>query len=414
MTMDNSLPTGYELDCLGLVCALGNSKQQVLSRLLQGDRSGMVKRAGYLPDQSQSVPVAEVPIDILSDQYALPASMGHFESRNNRLLQLAYDQIRTDVASVPERFGSARVAIVLGTSTSGVTETEGAFAKKLDSSELPSGYDYHRQEFGDPAQFLAQLLGVEGPQYCVSTACSSGAKVFGSARRLLETNRADAVIVGGVDSLCRLTVNGFQALESISSEPCVPFEQARDGINIGEAAALFVMTKSSHIAPDKVYLLGVGESSDAHHISAPHPDGVGAISAMESALRQAKLQAADIAYINAHGTATQQNDLVESKAINRVFGSSVPTSSTKGMLGHTLGAAGALEAAICWLLLSEYNAAGRMPYQALSGPLDSELDPINVVTSPDMPLSEGAILSNSFAFGGSNAALVIGRGRYVR
>ena len=414
MRTDDNMPIAYQLDCLGLACSLGVGKQQVLSRLLEGDRSGIIQRTGYLQDPSVPIPVAEVAIDIESDAYKLPDSMGRYESRNNRLLMLAYEQIRTEAKSAIQQFGPERVAIVLGTSTSGVSETENAFTSRKATSMLPEGYDYHRQEFGDPAQFLAEFLGIEGPHYCISTACSSGAKVFGSARRLLETGRADAVIVGGVDSLCRLTINGFQALESISKEPCVPFEQARDGINIGEGAALFLMTRSVQIEPQELYLLGVGESSDAYHISAPHPEGVGAIAAMQAALRDAKLSPSDIAYINAHGTATQQNDLVESKAINQVFGADVPTCSTKGMLGHTLGAAGALEAAICWLLLSEYNAAACMPFQVISGLLDSELEPINLVTTPGIPLAEGAILSNSFAFGGSNAALVIGRGNYVR
>ena len=226
------------------------------------------------------------------------------------------------------------------------------------------------KSLGDPAAFLSEYFHIKGVSYCVSTACSSGAKVFGSARRLLETNRCDAVIVGGVDSLCQLTVNGFSSLDSVSKGRCAPFEQGRDGINIGEAAALFLMTKSQQPSSDEICFLGIGESSDAHHISAPHPEGVGAIAAMEQALADAQLDPADIAYINAHGTATPQNDLVESKAINTVLGEQVPTSSTKGMLGHTLGAAGAIEAAICWLLLSKYNPSNALPFQKLSGDID--------------------------------------------
>ncbi len=402
----------YSLSALGVICALGNGKSEVLNNLLKGDQSGLVKRSDLLLD-------GEVYVGAVRDEHIsqpLPESLKHFDSRNNRLLLVAYQQIATQTEAVISQFGHSRVGIVLGTSTSGVEETEIALRAKSEPDHWPEGYDYARQEFGDPAEFLSRYLNTLGPAYCVSTACSSSAKAFGSARRLLDSGVCDAVLVGGVDSLCQLTLNGFASLESLSKSYCAPFSKARDGINIGEAAALFLMTRNTTPTADDICFMGIGESSDAHHISAPHPEGLGAIASMEAALHSAGIKPGDLAYINLHGTATPQNDAMESRAVNQVLGSDLPASSTKNLTGHTLGAAGALEAALCWLLLSHYNAERRLPDQVTRGGIDDTLPALNLIgiTTPASRLENGVVMSNSFAFGGSNASLILASGYYLR
>jgi len=265
--------------------------------------------------------------------------------------------------------------------------------------DWPESFAYQRQEIGSPAAFVAAHLGLDGPAYTLSTACSSSARALASGRRLLALGLCDAVIAGGADSLCALTVNGFAALEAVSDQPCLPFSPNRRGINIGEAAALFLMTPE----PGGIQLAGYGESSDAHHISAPLADGSGAQAAMQAALNMAGVSVAQVDYVNLHGTATAQNDSMEAQAIYQLFGEQAPCSSTKALTGHTLGACGALEAAFCWLALRE----GCLPPQVNDGVIDSALAPIRLATAEAAPLRRA--LSNSFAFGGNNAALLLER-----
>lgn len=403
----------YRLSAMGAICALGNDHQAILSGLLSGDQSGITRKQNLL--LTGDVYVGAVPDGKFADQQ-IPESLRCYDSRNNRLLLAAYQQIAPQVASVVAAVGSDRIGIVLGTSTSGVAESEQALALKHNSGNWPEGYHYGLQEFADPALFLADLLDLNGPAYSISTACSSSAKVFGSARRLIEAGLCDAVLVGGVDSLCRLTVNGFAALESIAKTYCSPFSEQRDGINIGEAAALFLVTAETSVVANDIYFLGMGESSDAHHISAPHPEGLGAAAAMEAALRDAQVAANDVAYINLHGTGTPQNDAMESKAVARVLGSQVPASSTKAITGHTLGAAGALEAAFGWLLLSDLNEDKQLPPQVTRGNIDTSLAPLNLVgqKNSQAALGKGVYMSNSFAFGGSNASLILAAGDFIK
>jgi 3-oxoacyl-[acyl-carrier-protein] synthase-1 len=252
---------------------------------------------------------------------------------------------------------------------------------------------------------LCHVLGVAGPATVISTACSSSAKALASAARLLRAGLADAVITGGADSLCRFTVAGFTALESVSEARCNPMSINRRGINIGEGAALFLMTRE----PGPVRLSGWGESSDAHHISAPEPEGRGALAAMRAALERASVTPSEIDYVNLHGTATPLNDAMESRAVHALLGGSVPCSSTKPLTGHTLGAAGALEAAFCWLALHD-NPRGRLPPHWWDGEADPALPALSLV-KPGQELGRPlrAVLSNSFAFGGSNAALLLER-----
>jgi 3-oxoacyl-[acyl-carrier-protein] synthase-1 len=306
------------------------------------------------------------------------------------------------------RYGAHRVGIVIGTSTSGIAETEAAIAAHLASGTLPDAFHYAQQEMASPATMLAGELGVSGPAYAHSAACASGAKALASAARLISMGMCDAVITGGVDTLCAFTVAGFSALESVSSARCNPLSSNRNGINIGEGAALFLMTRE----PAAVALCGWGEASDGHHMSAPDPAGSGARIAIAEALARAGIDAAHIDYINLHGTATLQNDAMESRVVADLFGAAVPVSSTKALTGHTLGAAAALEAAFCWLAMQDENPDGALPAHLWDGQPDPALPALNVAqpgTRLGRPLAYA--LSNSFAFGGSNAALVLGRAR---
>jgi 3-oxoacyl-[acyl-carrier-protein] synthase-1 len=262
-------------------------------------------------------------------------------------------------------------------------------------------------ELGLPSEFLAMALGAEGPAFTISTACSSAAKALASAKRYLEVGLCDAVIAGGADMLCGFTVAGFLSLEALSPELCIPFSAKRRGINIGEAAALFLVTRGQ----GPVRLLGAGESSDAYNVSAPEPGGRGAAEAMQLALKHSGLKTSDIDYINLHGTGTPHNDSMESRAVEKVFGLGTPCSSTKPLTGHTLGTAGALEAAFCWLLLSGENPQGALAPHIYDGAYDPALPAIRLVKPGETlgrPLQY--LASNSFGFGGSNASLILGRG----
>ncbi|HRE17920.1 MAG TPA: beta-ketoacyl-ACP synthase, partial [Rhodocyclaceae bacterium] len=325
-------------------------------------------------------------------------------SRNNRMLLAALEQIADDVAEIVRRHGPHRVGIVLGTSTSGVAEGEAAIAEYVRSGSLPADFDYGQMEIGAPAPFLAEVLGIYGPAYTVSTACTSGAKALASARNLLATGLVDAVIAGGVDTLCRLTLNGFTALESTTAALTNPLSRNRQGINIGEGAALFIVSRDD----GPVEMLGVGESSDAYHMSAPEPEGRGAETAIRAALTQAALLPAAIGYVNLHATATPKNDAMECLSLHRIFPEGVPVSGTKPLTGHTLGAAGAIEAAFCWLALT---GDGHLPPHVWDGEFDPELPRLHVVQA-EQHFPEGKpeiCMSNSFAFGGNNISLIFGK-----
>src|SRR5690606_28805698 len=298
------------------------------------------------------------------------------------------------------------IAVVLGTSTSGIQEATGGIARYLADGRFPSEYRYRQQELAAPAAFLADWLQLAGPAYAISTACTSSARALLSARRLLDLGICDAVLCGGVDSLCSLTLQGFGALEAVSAERCNPFSANRNGINIGEAAALFLMSREA----GPIALLGCGASSDAHHISAPQPEGLGAQEAMRKALAEAGLTAEQIDYLNMHGTATVHNDAMESLAVHALFPAGVPCSSTKPLTGHTLGAAGALEAAFCWLCLSEANRDGLLPPHLWDGEADEQLPQLNLVDAGQRLAGSRPrrLMSNSFAFGGNNFSLILG------
>jgi 3-oxoacyl-[acyl-carrier-protein] synthase-1 len=320
------------------------------------------------------------------------------------LALLALSEMRPAVDAAIARFGPSRVAIVVGTSTSGLPEGEAARAQWERTQTWPDGFSYAQQELGNLADFLAAELGVTGVAHVISTACSSGAKALASGARLLNAGMADAVVAGGCDALGAFTVAGFSALESVSNERCNPLSVNRHGINLGEGAALFLMTRDE----GPVRLAGWGETSDAHHMSAPDPTGRGAMKAMQAALHRAGVQAHAVDYLNLHGTATHHNDAMESLAVAEVLGLKVPVSSTKPLTGHTLAAAGALEAAFSWLTLVD-NPTGLLPPHWWDGQPDPALPPLRVVAPLErLGRAPRHVLSNSFAFGGSNASLLLG------
>ena len=391
--------TAY-LNALGVVCALGRGPDEVARRLFAGDCSGMQPHSGWVAERSVTIGA------VTGDLAAIPAALAQQSSRNNQLLLEAALQIQGEIEQAIQTFGRERIAVVLGTSTSGIDEASRGIAHYLQHQQFPGDYIYQQQELSAPATFLADWLTISGPTYVISTACTSSARALMSAQRLLDMNLCDVVLCGGVDTLCKLTLNGFSALEAVSDERCNPFSVNRHGINIGEAAVLFVMSRQP-ASDHGIALLGAGASSDAHHISAPEPTGRGAAQAMHKALSRAGLPADQIGYLNLHGTATQHNDAMESHAVAQVFPHGVPCSSTKPMTGHTLGAAGALEAAFCWLSLTRDNA---LAPHLWDGQHDPALPALNWVTPGQTlaPTSQRCLMSNSFAFGGNNVSLIIG------
>ena len=335
---------------------------------------------------------------------ALPANVAHWDCRNNRLawIGLQQDGLRDTVAAAVARHGATRVALVLGTSSASIGSTEDAY-RRLDHGHFPA--DLQRPEIHTPhslTAFVADATGIAGPALTISTACSSSAKVFASAERLIRLGLVEAALVGGVDTLCNSVLFGFHSLELVSPHGCRPFDTRRDGISIGEAAG-FALLERATVAPRAPRLLGYGESSDAHHMSTPHPGGRGALSALNDALARAGVGAEAVDYINLHGTATLKNDEVEAKLLPR-FPARTRASSTKGFTGHTLGAAGALEAVIA-LLAIEHGIVP--PNLGCSEPIPDAVPWLAL--QPAEQRIDFAV-SNSFGFGGNNACLVFGRG----
>jgi 3-oxoacyl-[acyl-carrier-protein] synthase I len=342
------------------------------------------------------------------DEERLPEDLRRFDCRNNRLAELALQQdgFFEAVQQAASRLGRRRVGVFMGTSTAGILQTELAYRQRDPvSGALPASFEYGSTHNSfSVADYLRRRCGLEGPAVAVSCACASSAKAFGSARRMLEAGLIDAALVGGVDSLCLTTLYGFHSLQLSSPAPCRPFDVARDGISIGEGAALALLERApDDLDGDSVLLLGVGESSDAYHMSAPHPEGLGARRAMRAALASAVLDPGDIEYINLHGTGTPSNDRSESHAVTSVFGPTTPCSSTKGATGHTLGAAGALEAVISALAVKN----GFMPGGVHTSTIDPTLTAFYI--RDNRRASIRRVMSNSFGFGGTNCSLILGR-----
>ena len=341
------------------------------------------------------------------DAFAIREDLAAFDCRNNRLAQLGLEQdnFSHTVRNAIERYGKERVGVFLGTSTSGILSSEIAYRHRDPATgKLPADHDYrHTHNSYSVADFVRHYFDLRGPAYVVSTACSSSAKVFGCAQRMLASGLIDAAIVGGVDSLCLSTLYGFNSLQLVSDYPCKPFDVHRDGISIGEGAAFVLVERATHAAPGDIMMTGIGESSDAHHMSAPHPEGLGARIAMQAALQMAGLQPSNIDYINLHGTSTHSNDAAEAKGVAGIFGTQTPCSSTKGHTGHTLCAAGGVEAIICALALRHDFAPGGVGTQEI----DPALTCRYLLTNIDQPMHHA--LSNSFGFGGSNCSLVFSK-----
>jgi 3-oxoacyl-[acyl-carrier-protein] synthase-1 len=383
-----------------------------LGRGLAATRSALREgRSGLAPCAFETVElttwIGEVPG---VDDERLPAPLAAYDCRNNRLTQMALetdgfaDRVRQAIA----RHGRDRVGVFLGTSTAGILQTELAYRRRdPKTGALPADFHYRTTHNSfSLAEFTRDYFGLEGMALAISTACSSSAKVFAAAARQLALGSIDAAIVGGVDTLCLTTLYGFASLQLTAANPCRPYDAERNGISIGEGAAFALLERADGVAntpaAGSILLLGTGESSDAYHMSSPHPEGLGARLAMQAALRSAGLEPADIDYINLHGTATPANDAAEGKAVAALFGDTVPCSSTKGATGHTLGAAGAVEAVICALALTD----GFLPGSPGTQSRDPAL-PIDYLLQGRAGTVRHA-LSNSFGFGGSNCSLIFG------
>lgn len=340
------------------------------------------------------------------DDYILEDSLKQFNCRNNQLTKLALDtdNFRAAISEAKVKYGADRIGVFLGSSTSGSGATEIAYAQRNENGDLPADYDFmHSHNFTSLLDYTQQSLELTGVGQVISTACSSSAKVFAAAHRHIEAGFCDAAIVGGVDTFTQISLYGFNSLQLTSAEPCRPYDENRNGISIGEAAGFALLeTPANADTSCTIALKGFGESSDAYHMSTPHPEGRGAASAIKQALASADLTAADISYVNLHGTATPSNDSAEDKAITSVFGSKTPCSSTKGWTGHTLGAAGITEALICMLALENQFLPANLNLINPDPALNSNI----LLDNTEQEIKY--IVSNSFGFGGSNCSLILG------
>lgn len=383
------------ISAFGMVNALGNTLDEIAINLQRGHAPGLQTSTEWLIDRQPLVVAtvsAELPV--------VPESLSMHDSRNNRLLLAALSQLKPQVDQAINQFGRDRIAVVLGTSTSGLDEGD-RYATACYQNNVDEHWHYAQQELGDPSRFLSQYLGTQGPAYTLSTACSSSGRAIISGMRLINAGLADVALVGGADSLSRMPINGFDSLEALSRYRCQPFGQDRQGITIGEGSGLMLLTRESR----PLAILGTGESTDAYHISAPHPEGAGAKKAITMALERAKLSPHDIGYINLHGTATPLNDAIESSVINQIFGESTPCSSTKHLTGHTLGSASVIEANLCALILQRQLMLPPQDFHRY--PRDQTLMPCGLLAQPQR-LTQPILLSTSFAFGGNNTCIIIG------
>lgn len=387
-----------------LTTALGAGLVENLDRLRQ-QRTGL--RFNNTPELPLETWVGR--IDSV-DSVELPPLMHGYECRNNKLLELGLqqDDFVGGVERLATTYGPERIGLFVGTSTSGVQMAEWAFAERRDG-RLPDSFNFDRtQGINSAVGYLQKRLGLSGPAQAISTACSSSAKIFGSAERFIRTGLCDAAVVLGVDSLCQMTLFGFNSLQAISAEICRPGDRDRRGINIGEAVGMALLEPASAAVPAKASLLGYGESCDGWHMSTPHPEGLGACRAMQAALEMADLRPGDIDYVNLHGTGTLSNDLSEDQAMMQLFNGAVDCSSTKGYTGHTLGAAGIVEALFCIGLLG----GDFLPPSLGTTKMDPAIH--SAIVLPGRKRQKTGklerVMSNSFGFGGSNASLVFGTG----
>ena len=386
---------------LGIVSALGSGKTGTAERLF----------AGELPELSEeriggrAFRIARAP-----ESRRPPAEAGSdFRNRVDALIAEAASQIADSVAAAIDRYGPHRIAVILGSTDNGSEESLEAIRRRLASGSFPDGYSLYRQSAELAPRFLASYFGLSGIAMAVSTACASATTAMIRAREFMAAELCDAAIVGGADIVSDSVALGFDALEAVSPERCLPFSRNRRGITLGEGAALFLICREDPVG-EGIRLLGAGEASDAHHLTAPDPEGRGAARAMSLALADAGLSPGELGYLNLHGTGTSLNDSMESRAVASVFGEGgVPASSTKGSVGHTLGAAGAVELGFCWLALSSRNAAEALPPHSWDGARDDELPRMDLVEPGRRAVGLSTCMSVSFAFGGADAGIVLGK-----
>ena len=383
-----------------VVNSLGRGSESML-RALREKRSGLAP-CGF---ETARIDTYVGPVPELDDFRVRP-DLQDYDCRNNRLAQLCLEQdgFAREIAAARDRYGAGRIGLYLGTSTSGLHTTELAYRRRdPKTGALPADYRYAKtQNAYSLGEFVRRYLGLAGPGFVVSSACSSSAKVLGNAARMIAAGICDAAVVGGADSLCLMTLYGFHSLGLTSPGPCRPYDVDRDGISIGEGGGFALLERADRAESGAIQLLGVGESSDAYHMSTPHPEGLGARMAMQQALDSAGLEPSDIDYVNLHGTATRSNDASEDKAVFEVFGRQTPCSSTKGATGHLLGAAGITEAIISILAIEH----GLMPGSANTRSVDPALKCNYLLENRQAKVTRA--LTNSFGFGGSNCSLVLG------
>ncbi len=388
-------------------CILGGDKESVFDKLKKGVRGCFTTYdvAGVMRPAATIDP-ATLP----------PVTLPEYDNRVNRLSQAALDQMDTSVRRAVKKFGAERIGIFIGSCDNGSEASMNALKCFRETGSYPEGYvlDYQAADF--PARYIAERFGITGMLSVHSTACASSASAFVSARNNIYAGNCDAAIVGGVDIASRSVILGFASLEAMSDTPTNPFSANRTGLTLGDAAAFFLVTRErfDDLQTEKsagLSVVGFGESADADHITAPRADGEGAYRAMSAALSDAGLEAPSIGYVNLHGTGTRLNDSMEARAVNRLFGENVPASSTKALTGHTLGAAGGLEAAFCCLALQN----GILPAHLFDGVEDPALPKLHLVKPGEVaPLLDSAkplkyCISNSFAFGGCNVSLIVAK-----
>jgi 3-oxoacyl-[acyl-carrier-protein] synthase-1 len=388
------------ISAFSIVTAMGDG-QATHAAALRAGRTGLAPRRFETATLDAWLGV----VDALDDE-AVPAELARYDCRNNRLAALALrsDGFDARVRQAVARHGARRIGVIVGTSTSGIQHTEIAYRERSAAGALPGWLHYaETHDNASLARYVQAALGLQGPAWVISTACSSGAKAYAAAARLIALGVLDAAVVGGVDTLCMTTLYGFHSLELLSTDVCRPWDVRRNGLSLGEGGSCALLPRDD-TAP-AAWLLGCGESSDGYHMSSPHPDGAGAVDAMCAALADAGLQPDQVDYVNLHGTGTRNNDASEDAAVCRVFGRDTPVSSTKGLTGHALGAAGAVEAAIALLALRH----GFVPPGVFCEQPDPALQAHYQREARAVPLAVAA--SNSFGFGGSNSCLLFGAAR---
>jgi 3-oxoacyl-[acyl-carrier-protein] synthase-1 len=387
------------LSAPGLICCAGKNRNELYDSCLKGFQGGMVMRE--LPGTTGKFPVGQIPGDLPEVDFPPAAYAGR--TRIIRIIDAALEQIRPDIEKTIAKYGAGKVGVCLGSCDNGSEGSHLAHQALLAQGAFPEDYQLRFQSASFPAEFIARKFGVSGPVFTIATACASGASAIIRGAEFIRAGLCEAVIAGGADIVSDTVLAGFHALEAVSDSLTNPFSKNRKGINLGEGAAFFLLDSEKN---SSVKLAGAGESADAYHMTAPGTGGEGPAKAMRAALVDAELKAEQIGYINLHGTGTELNDKAEALAMKAVFDEVPPISSTKPITGHTLGAAGALEAAICWMVLTEQRG---LPVHCWDGVKDEGIPVFPSKEDSQKKLS--ICMSNSFAFGGCNVSLILGVNR---